>query len=53
MFNKATYDIANHFNIHITVLGFFNLRQKVYICIYAHIDIIKIFKSRKAGQLLL
>ena len=34
-------------------MAFFNLRQKVYICIYAHIDINKIYKSKKAGQLLL
>ena len=32
---------------------FFNLRQKVYICIYTHFDINKIYKSKKAGQLLL
>ena len=32
---------------HITLLAFFNLRQKVYICIYTHFDITKIHK--KAG----
>ena len=35
------------------IVGFLNLRQKAYICIYAHIDINKIHKSKKAGQLLL
>ena len=30
-----------------------NLRQKVYICIYANSDINKIYKNKKAGQLLL
>ena len=34
-------------------MAFFNLRQKVYICIYKHFDINKIHKSKKAGQLLL
>ena len=34
-------------------MGFFNLRQKVYICIYTYFDINKIYKSKKAGQLLL
>ena len=33
------------------IVGLFNLKQKVYICIYAHIDINKIYKSKKAGQL--
>ena len=34
-------------------MAFFNLRQKVCICIYTHFDINKIYKSKKAGQLLL
>ena len=53
LFNKDTYDLRNHYNIHITLLGFFNLREKVHICIYAYIDINTIYKSKKAGQLLL
>ena len=34
-------------------MAFFNLRDKVYRCIYTHFDINKIYKSKKAGQLLL
>ena len=30
----------------------FTLRQKVYICIYTHFDISKIYKNKKAVQLL-
>ena len=30
-----------------------NLKQKVYICLCAHIDINEIYKSKKADQLLL
>ena len=32
---------------------FLTLRQKVYICLYTHFDISKIYKSKKAGELLL
>ena len=32
------------------MLAFFNLRQKVYTCTYAHIDVNKIYKSKKAGS---
>ena len=34
-------------------MAFFNLRQKSCICTYTHFDINKIYKSKKAGQLLL
>ena len=37
----------------INLLGFFNLTPKVYVCIYTYFDINKIYKSQKAGQLLL
>ena len=35
------------------MIAFFELRQKVYIRVYAHTDITKIYKSKIAGQLLL
>ena len=31
-----------------TLKAFFNLRQKLHICIYAHIGINKIYKSKKS-----
>ena len=34
-------------------MDFFNLMQKVYICIYKHFDINKIYKSKKPGHMLL
>ena len=34
-------------------MAFFNLRQKVYICIYTYFDINEIYKSKKADHLLL
>ena len=34
-------------------MAFFNLTPKVYICIYTYFDINKIYKGKKAGQLLL
>ena len=37
-----------HDSAHFTI----TLRQKVYVRVYAHIDINKIYKSKKAGQLL-
>ena len=52
-FIKATYDLQTTLISYIALLAFFNLRQKVYICIYAYIDINKIYKNKKAGQLLL
>ena len=35
------------------IVSLFEFKAKVYICIYAHFDINKIYKSKKAGQLLL
>ena len=45
------YEKDPHLNA-VELLAFFNLRQKVYIFIYLHIDINKIYKSKEAGQLL-
>ena len=48
LFNKATHDLTNQFNIFTEVLTIFNLRQKVCICIYTPFDIRRIYKSLKS-----
>ena len=44
LFNKVTS--LEH--LHMTLLAIFNLRQKVYRCIYTHFDVSKIYKSLKS-----